>query len=72
MNATSCLLLSAVDLEEPCAGTPCPYWDEKCLLGGLKVEMSVNPPLVSFLLGLRDDLETPNSRPLLHYAPGFD
>lgn len=66
----SCLLLAAVDVEEPCPGKPCPFWDEQCFLNGLRSELSVNPSLVRFLLGLREDLE-PGSRALIQHAPGL-
>ncbi len=71
MRPGSCHLLSAVDLEEPCPGQQCPFWDEGCLLMGLRSDMSVNPALVRFLLGLREDLED-GPRPLLIHAPGLD
>ena len=70
MRPTTCHLLAAVDLQETCPGEPCPFWDENCLLAALRPEMSTNPPLVRFLLGLREDLEE-GSRPFLGYAPGL-
>ncbi len=71
MRPASCHLLAAVDVEEPCPGEQCPFWDEACLLTGLRSDMSTNPLLVRFLLGLREDLED-GSRPLLSLAPGLD
>jgi hypothetical protein len=71
MRPTTCHLLATVDIQEQCPGDPCPYWDRECLLTELRSEMSTNPPLVRFLLGLREDLED-GSRPLLDYAPGIN
>ncbi|TMK77801.1 MAG: hypothetical protein E6G45_08525 [Actinobacteria bacterium] len=70
MRPAPCHLLDAVDVQEPCPGEQCPFWDEDCLLAGLRSDMSTNPLLVRFLLGLREDLED-GSRPLLIHAPGF-
>jgi len=71
MRPASCHLLAAVDVEEPCPGKQCPFWDESCLLTGLRSDMSSNPALVRFLLGLREDLED-GARPFLLHAPGLD
>jgi hypothetical protein len=71
MSPTSCHLLAAVDVEKPCPGRQCPLWDESCVLTGLRSDMSTNPALVRFLLGLREDLEV-GARPFLMHAPGFD
>ncbi len=46
-------------------------WDETCSLAGLRAELQTNPPLVRFLLGLREDLED-GSRAFLNYAPEFN
>jgi hypothetical protein len=66
-----CHLLATVDIQEPCPGESCRFWDKECLLVELRSEMSTNPPLVRFLLGLREDLEN-GSRPVLDYAPGIN
>jgi hypothetical protein len=71
MRPASCHLLDAVDVQEPCPGEPCPFWDKDCLLAGLRSDMSTNPLFVRFLLGLREDLEE-GSRPLLFHAPDFN
>jgi hypothetical protein len=71
MRPATCHLLATVDVQEPCPGKPCPFWDKQCLLSELRTEMSTNPPLVRFLLGLREDLED-GSRPFLDYAPGLN
>jgi hypothetical protein len=71
MRPTSCHLLAAVDIDEPCPGKQCPFWDENCLLTGLRSDMSTNPVLVRFLLGLREDLED-GARPFLMHAPGLN
>jgi hypothetical protein len=71
MRPISCHLLAAVDVEEPCPGKQCAFWDESCVLTGLRSDMSTNPMLVRFLLGLREDLED-GARPFLIQAPGFD
>jgi hypothetical protein len=71
MRPASCHLLEAADVQQPCPGEPCPYWDENCLLVGLRSEMSTNPIFVRFLLGLREDLED-GSRPLLSHAPDLN
>ncbi len=71
MNTTSCHLLAAVDVTEPCSEEPCPFWEKQCLLIGLRSEMSTNPPLVRFLLGLREDLEDGN-RTFLGHAHGLN
>jgi hypothetical protein len=71
MNTTSCDLLATVEVHEPCTEQLCPFWENQCLLIGLRSEMSRNPPLVRFLLGLREDLED-GSRTFLGYAPGFN
>jgi hypothetical protein len=71
MRPTSCHLLAAVDVEEPCPGEQCPFWDESCLLTGLRSDLSTNPVLVCFLLKLREDLED-GGRPFLMHAPGLD
>jgi hypothetical protein len=46
-------------------------WDETCLLTGLRSDLASNPPLVRFLLGLREKLED-GPRPLVAREPGFD
>jgi hypothetical protein len=71
MRPTRCHLLATVDIQEPCPGEPCPFWDRECLLTALRSEMSTNPPLVRFLLRLLEDLED-GSRPFLDYAPGIN
>jgi hypothetical protein len=71
MRPPLCHLLATVDVQEACPGEPCPFWDTECLLTPLRSEMSTNPPLVHFLLGLREDLED-GSRPFLGYAPGIN
>ncbi len=70
MRPSTCHLLASVDVHEPCPGEACPFWEGNCLLTGMRSEMGTNPPLVRFLLGLREDLEQ-GSRPLLDHAPGF-
>jgi hypothetical protein len=71
MRPTPCHLLAAVDIDEPCPGKQCPFWDENCLLAGFRSDMSTNPVLVRFLLGLREDLEE-GTRPFLSHAPGLN
>ena len=68
VNTTSCHLLATVNVNEPCPQQDCPFWDTQCLLTGLRREMPTNPPLVRFLLGLREDLEDGN-RTFLEHAP---
>jgi len=71
MEPNHCHLLDAVGVQEPCPEGQCPFWEDSCLLVALRAEMSRNPPLVRFLLGLREDLED-GSRPLLGLAPGLN
>jgi hypothetical protein len=71
MRPATCHLLKAVDILEPCPGDQCPLWDETCLLTGLRPDLASNPPLVHFLLGLREKLED-GPRPLVAREPGFD
>jgi hypothetical protein len=71
MRPVTCHLLSAVDILEPCPGDQCPFWEDSCLLTGLRSDMSSNPALVQFLLGLREKLEV-EPRPYLAREPGFD
>jgi hypothetical protein len=71
MRPVTCHLLSAVDIQEPCPGDDCPFWDESCLLAGLRSELPRNPALVRLLLGLREKLET-GGRPIVARGPGFD
>jgi hypothetical protein len=71
MRPATCHLLAAVDIIEPCPGDQCPLWDEMCLLTGLRSDLASNPPLVRFLLGLREKLED-GPRQLVAREPGFD
>jgi hypothetical protein len=71
MKPATCHLLAAVDILEPCPGGQCPFYDDSCLLTGLRSDMSTNPALVQFLLGLREKLEI-EPRPFLAREPGFD
>jgi hypothetical protein len=71
MRPVTCHLLAAVDILEPCPGKQCAFWDESCLLTGLRSDLGSNPPLVQFLLGLREKLED-GPRPLVAREPGFD
>jgi hypothetical protein len=71
MRPATCHLLEAVDIVEPCPGDQCPFWDETCLLTDLRPQLAPNPPLVAFLLGLREKLED-GPRPFVVRAPGFD
>jgi hypothetical protein len=71
MRPATCHLLEELDLLEPCPGDQCPFWDETCLLTGLRPQLASNPPLVQFLLGLREKLET-GPRPYAAREPGFD
>jgi hypothetical protein len=71
MRPVTCHLLAAVDILEPCPGDQCPFWDESCQLAGLRSDLPTNPPLVQFLLGLRERLEL-EPRPTLAREPGFD
>jgi hypothetical protein len=71
MRPATCHLLEAVDILEPCPGDQCPLWDETCLLTGLRSDFGSNPPLVRFLLGLRERLED-GPRPFVTREPGFD
>jgi hypothetical protein len=71
MRSATCHLLEAVDIVEPCPGEQCPLWDETCLLTGLRSDLAMNPPLVRFLLGLREELED-GHRPVVLREPGFD
>jgi hypothetical protein len=71
MKPVTCHLLAAVDILEPCPGGQCPFFDESCLLTGVRSDLSTNPALVQFLLGLREKLEI-EPRPFLAREPGFD
>lgn len=71
MRPATCHLLAAVDVSELCPGTECPFWDEFCLLTELRSDLDTNPPLVHFLLGLRENLEQ-EPRPYAFSGPGFD
>jgi hypothetical protein len=71
MKPATCHLLAAVDIVEPCPGEQCPLWDETCLLTGLRSDLASNPPLVQFLLGLREKLED-GARPFVAREPGLD
>lgn len=71
MRPATCHLLAAVDITEPCPGEQCPFWDETCLLAELRSDLDTNPPLVRFLLGLRENLEEA-PRPYVFHGPGFD
>ena len=71
MRPATCHLLEAVDIVEPCRAEQCPLWDETCLLTGLRSDLATNPPLVQFLLGLREELED-RPRPYVVREPGFD
>lgn len=71
MRPVTCHLLAAVDILEPCPGNDCPFWEESCLLAGVRPDLSTNPALVQFLLGLREKLEVA-PRPYVAYEPGFD
>lgn len=46
MRPTTCHLLAAVDVQEPCPGEPCPYWDKQCVLPELQTELNTNRLLV--------------------------
>jgi hypothetical protein len=71
MRPATCHLLNELDILEPCPGAQCPFWDEMCLLTDLQSQLTSNPPLVQFLLGLRVKLED-GPRPFVVRAPGFD
>jgi hypothetical protein len=71
MKPATCHLLAELDLIESCPGDQCPFWDEKCLLTDLHSQLASNPPLVQFLLGLREKLED-GLRPFVAREPGFD
>ena len=71
MRPATCHLLEAVDIVESCPAEQCPLWDETCLLTGLRSDLATNPPLVQFLLGLREELEG-RPRPYVVREPGFD
>jgi len=71
MRPATCHLLEAVDIVEPCPAELCPLWDETCLLTGVRSDLATNPPLVQFLLGLREELED-RPRPYVVREPGFD
>lgn len=71
MKPVTCHLLAAVDILEPCPGGQCPFFDQSCLLTGVRSDLSTNPALVQFLLGLREKLEI-EPRPFLAREPGFD
>jgi hypothetical protein len=71
MRPATCHLLAAVDLAEPCPGEQCPFYEDTCLLTELRPQLATNPPLVHFLLGIREKLED-GPRPFLAREPGFD
>jgi hypothetical protein len=71
MRPVTCHLLAAVDILEPCPGKQCPFYEESCLLAGLRSDLTSNPELVQLLLGLREKLEV-EPRPFLAREPGFD
>jgi hypothetical protein len=71
MKPAACHLLNELDILEPCPGDQCPFWDEKCLLTDLRPQLASNPPLVQFLLGLRERLEE-GPRPYAVREPGLD
>ena len=71
MRPATCHLLEELEILEPCPGDQCPFWDETCLLTGLRPQLASNPPLVQFLLGLREKFET-GPRPYAAREPGFD
>jgi len=71
MRPTTCHLLEAVDIVEPCPGEQCPFYDETCLLSDLHSQLAANPLLVQTLLGLREKLED-RPRPSIAYGPGFE
>ena len=71
MRPVTCHLLAAVDILEACPGKQCPFYEDSCLLGGLRSDLGSNPELVQLLLGLRQKLEV-EPRPLLALEPGFD
>jgi hypothetical protein len=71
MKPASCHLLAAVDIAEPCPGEQCPFYEDTCLLTELQPQLATNPPLVHFLLGLREKQEA-GPRPFLAREPGFD
>jgi hypothetical protein len=71
MKPATCHLLEAVDIVEPCPGEQCPFFEETCLLTELHPQLATNPPLVHFLLGIREKLEV-EPRPILAREPGFD
>jgi hypothetical protein len=71
MRPATCHLLAELDILEPCPGEQCPFYDESCLLKDLHSQLRSNPPLVQFLLGLRQKLED-GPRPSVAREPGFD
>jgi hypothetical protein len=71
MRPATCHLLRELDILEPCPGEQCAFWDETCLLSPLHSQLASNPPLVQFLLGLREKLEA-GPRPYAAREPGFD
>ena len=71
MRPTTCHLLEAVDIVEPCPGEQCPFYDETCLLSDLHSQLAANPLLVQTLLGLREKPED-GPRPSIAYGPGFE
>jgi hypothetical protein len=71
MRPVTCHLLAAVDILEPCPGDQCPFFEDSCLLVGLRSDLTSNAPLVQFLLGLREKLEL-EPRPVLAREPGYD
>ena len=71
MRPVTCHLLAAVDILEPCPGKQCPFYEDSCLLVGLRSDLGSNPELVQLLLGLRQKLEL-EPRPFLAREPGFD
>lgn len=71
MRPTTCHLLAAVDIAEPCPGEQCPFWDETCLLSDVRDQFEASPQLVQVMLGVREKLED-GPRPYVFLPPGFD
>jgi hypothetical protein len=71
MRPATCHLLEELEILEPCPGDQCLFWDETCLLTELRPQLASNPPLVHFLLGLREKFEE-GPRPYAAREPGFD